>query len=84
MKERILDWTFIIALALLITLMLTALPVAAVWSFTGNVYATNEPGCVELGIAQGETLFLCESDLGVRCVWDPSPALGAGVMDCEW
>lgn len=45
---------------------------------------SDEPGCVEMGTVDDETIYYCESDYGVRCVWDPSPVLGAGVMDCEW
>lgn len=44
----------------------------------------NEPGCVEMGSVGDESLYLCESDYGVRCVWDPSELLSAGVVDCEW
>lgn len=40
-------------------------------------------GCEAAGEAEDETLYLCYVD-GVRCVWDPSPALKAGIMSCEW
>lgn len=47
------------------------------------VVAASEPGCTPMGTVGNETLYFCTSDY-VACVWDPSPALGAGVMSCEW
>lgn len=39
-------------------------------------------GCSRSIIAQ--TLYFCENPFsGMDCVWDPSPVLGAGVMDCD-
>lgn len=38
--------------------------------------------CEPIGKVGSETLYFCESDYA-DCVWDPSPALGAGVMDCD-
>lgn len=38
--------------------------------------------CIAIGKVGNETLYFCDSDY-VDCVWDPSPALGAGVMDCD-
>lgn len=40
--------------------------------------------CVEAGTAEGQTLYMCETNFGVRCIWDPSEILSAGVVDCEW
>lgn len=39
--------------------------------------------CTAAATADGETLYSCNVD-GVMCVWDPSPALGAGVLTCGW
>lgn len=45
--------------------------------------ATPEP-CVPIGSAEGQQLYFCESNFAPDCVWDPSPGLGAGVVDCDW
>lgn len=50
------------------------------------VTAASDPvdACVPMGTAEGQTLFFCENPFsGMDCVWDPSPVLGAGVMDCD-
>lgn len=62
-----------IALTCILTAVLLSAPVVA---------ATGVPACVAFGQAEGEFLYFCESDYA-DCVWDPSPALGAGVMDCD-
>lgn len=50
------------------------------------VAAAAEPvdACVPFGTAEGQILYFCENEFsGMDCVWDPSPVLGAGVMDCD-
>lgn len=66
--------------AILLVATLLALNLLAM---RGTVQAASEPGCEPMGSVGNETLYFCESDY-VACVWDPSPALGAGVMNCEW
>lgn len=57
-----------------------------VWLNVGAVAAASEPipDCIPFAKAGNEVLYFCESNFGPDCVWDPSEALGAGVMDCEW
>lgn len=78
MKERIADGLFVLGVVILIAFV--------VFVVTDGVHAApqSEPGCVEIGAVGDEVLYLCETDYGVRCVWDASEVLGAGVMDCEW
>lgn len=64
-----------------ITIAIVALLLALVLS--APVVAASENGCTEMGTVGNETLYFCTSQY-VACVWDPSPALGAGVMSCEW
>lgn len=53
------------------------------FALSAPVVAADEPGCTPMGTVGNETLYFCNSDY-VACVWDPSPALGAGVMSCDW
>lgn len=69
--------SFVTALLALIALALS-LDLSAASAATEPVEA-----CAPIGQAEGETLYFCESDYGLDCVWDPSPVLGAGVMDCD-
>lgn len=66
----------IIAAIVLVALLVVFLPG---WM---PVEASSEPTCIPTGTVGTETLYFCESDYA-DCVWDPSPALGAGVMDCD-
>lgn len=52
----------------------------------GDVQAAGPPvePCIPIGSAEGQQLYLCENDYAPDCVWDPSPGLGAGVVDCDW
>lgn len=46
--------------------------------------ATATPeSCIAIGTAEGQTLYLCQNAYPA-CVWDPSPTLGSGVIDCDW
>lgn len=45
--------------------------------------AEETPVCEVAGKAEGQTLYGCIVE-GTMCVWDPSPTLGAGVLDCDW
>lgn len=54
--------------------------------FAPAVTAAADPveACVPMGTAEGQILYFCENAFnGMDCVWDPSPVLGAGVMDCD-
>lgn len=66
--------------------LLCATIVVATMALAGSarVEAKDEetPACKAAGTAEGQTLYTC--DVGVLCVWDPSPTLGAGVLDCDW
>lgn len=59
MKERILDWLFTLALAILLALF--------VWSFTGRVQAApseNVPLCTAINTAGGIIVYRCLPDEG--------------------
>lgn len=66
--------TAIVLVALLVVFLPGWMPVQAASEET--------PLCEAAGTAEGQTLYTC--DVGVLCVWDPSPTLGAGVLDCDW
>lgn len=53
--------------------------------FVPPVQAASDPvdACEAGSTAEGETLYLCDVD-GILCVWDPSPVMRSGVLDCEW
>lgn len=54
--------------------------------FAPAVTAAADPvaACEPFGTAEGQILYFCENEFsGMDCVWDPSPVLGAGVMDCD-
>lgn len=65
-----------------LTIALISLLLALVLS--APVVASGSGGCEEVDTVEGETLYYCESNFGPPCYWDPSPVLGAGVMDCGW
>lgn len=69
----------------LLAIVLVAFVVVLV-SSAAHVQAapSDVPPCVEAGTAEGQTLYMCDTDFGVRCIWDPSELLSAGVVDCEW
>lgn len=52
-------------------------------SFYPFPVTANESGCSVVGEMEGEKLYFCETGYGIVCIWDPSPTLGAGVMNCE-
>lgn len=74
----VLDVPGLLSIAILVVVLVAAFvpPVAA---------ATPEPveACQAIGSAEGQQLYICETNY-VTCVWDPSPTLGAGVVDCDW
>ena len=78
--------TAILALALVLALMTLMAGYIGIWSVQAAPPVASEPeipDCEPFGKIGNEVLYFCESDFGPDCVWDPSPALGAGVMDCD-
>lgn len=68
----------------LVTALLFAVALLLSLDLRAAAASGDVPECVEVGTAEGQTLYLCETTYGVRCVWDPSELLSAGVVDCEW
>lgn len=69
--------------ALLLVAMLLALNLLAM---RGTVQAATDPEvvpCVAIASAESEQLYFCDTDY-IDCVWDPSPAMRSGLVDCEW
>lgn len=77
MKIVVDDWLSVGALVLCI--------VGLVFTLATPIQAASEetPACEIAGKAEGQTLYSCIVE-GTMCVWDPSPTLGAGVLDCDW
>lgn len=72
------DYLVVIAIVIFVFGFVHLMPVQA-----APPASEEKSACEAAGTAEGQTLYACNVD-GTLCVWDPSPTLGAGVLDCDW
>lgn len=78
-------WALLLLCALVTIIIVIAtggLPVMAA-TVEPQASATPEP-CLPINSAEGQMLYLCESDYAPDCVWDPSTNVGTGMLSCDW
>lgn len=63
----------------IVAITLTCIALAVMLS-APVVAASDVEECEAVGKAEGETLYWCNN---AQYYWDPSSALGSGIMDCE-